>query len=173
MTGRLAQAPPGPLEWTVFRTRPGARLPTKAHPVEDAGWDLYYAAETGREDEPAQARSVGDSLLFELGTGLEMAFSPGWFFKIEARSGWARQHGVQVLAGVVDSGYRGEVVVLLRVPLVQGPDGASSPAWTIRHGDKIAQGVFLPVPIVTPVEVFGRGGLATSVRQEKGWGSSG
>lgn len=160
-------------EWRIHRIRSQAHLPAKAHPLEDAGWDLHYCAAEGRETDEPPSRELGDTLVLELGTGLEMAFSPGWFFRIEARSGWARQYGAQVLAGVVDSGYRGEVVVLLRVPLITAPDGRRSAAWRIRHGDKVAQGVFLPVPVVAPHEVGTAQELGNSLRQSRGWGSSG
>lgn len=159
------------LEWRVCRLRPSARLPTRAH-QHDAGWDLYYCAPEGQEGQPPALRTSGDLHFHELATGLSMAFSPGWVFKIEARSGLAVRHGVSVLAGVVDAGYRGELVVLLRVPVV-ADGGGVQPACAIRHGDKIAQGLFLPVPRTAPVEVDSVDALPQSQRGEGGWGSSG
>jgi dUTP pyrophosphatase len=149
------------LEWRVRRLRASAKLPTKAH-ADDAGWDLYYCAPEGSEGAAPSLTASGDARFVALPTGLAMAFSPGWVFKIEARSGWASKFGVSVLAGVVDAGYRGEVIVLLRVPA----DGSCR----IAHGDKIAQGLFLPVPEVAPVEVDE---LPGSLRGTKGWGSTG
>lgn len=159
------------LDWSVCRLRPAARLPTRAH-ASDAGWDLYYCAPEGREGEAPPLRSAGDIHFLELSTGLAMAFSIGWVFKIEARSGLAVRYGVSALAGVVDAGYRGEVVVLLRVPVVPDGGGVKS-VCPIKHGDRIAQGLFLPVPRTAPMEVDSAGGLPTSMRGEGGWGSSG
>ena len=158
------------LDWRIARLRAAARVPTRAHP-DDAGWDLYYCAPEGREHEAPALRTAGDIHFFELPTGLAMAFSPGWMFKIEARSGLAVKHGCSVLAGVVDAGYRGELVVLLRVPMTRDAERAV-PACTIKHGDRIAQGLFLPVPRVTPEEVAADA-LPPSHRGEGGWGSSG
>lgn len=156
------------IEWRVRRLRPSARLPARAH-ADDAGWDLFYCAAAGREGEPPPVKTCGDLHFLELPTGLQMAFSAGWVFKIEARSGLAVRHGISVLAGVVDAGYRGELVVLLRVPV--NSDG--SPAVPIKHGDKIAQGLFLPVPRTAPVEVHEAEELPASVRGAGGWGSTG
>lgn len=150
------------------RLRPAARLPARAH-ADDAGWDLFYCAPEGRETEPPPVKACGDHHWLELPTGLQMAFSAGWVFKIEARSGLAVRHGISVLAGVVDAGYRGELIVLLRVPV--NDDGSA--AVTIKHGDKIAQGLFLPVPRTQPVEVHSSDELPASVRGAGGWGSTG
>lgn len=147
------------------RLRAGARLPTRAH-TDDAGWDLYYCAPEGHEAAAPPLTACGDTHFVRLSTGLAMAFSPGWYFKIEARSGWASRYGVAVLAGVVDAGYRGEVVVLMRVPV----DADGRPLCRIAHGDKVAQGLFLPVPAVEPVEAAE---LPESLRGEAGWGSTG
>ena len=159
------------LQWRVHRLRAGARLPTRAHPG-DAGWDLCYCAPEAQDDRPPTLKRAGDLHFMECPTGLAMAFSPGWVFKIEARSGLASRHGVSVLAGVVDSGYRGELVVLLRVPVVV-EDGRVRCALSIAHGDRVAQGLFLPVPPVLPVEVESADQLPQSVRGAGGWGSSG
>ena len=153
------------LEWRVRKLRAAAKMPTRAH-ADDAGWDLYYCAPEGREGVAPPLTACGDARFVALPTGLAMAFSAGWVFKIEARSGWASKFGVSVLAGVVDAGYRGEVVVLLRVPV----DAEGRALFPIAHGDKVAQGLFLPVPAVTPVEVDE---LPASLRGEAGWGSTG
>lgn len=159
------------IDWRVRRLRAGARLPTRAHP-DDAGWDLYYCAPEGKENEPPLLRSNGDIHVYELSTGLSMAFSAGWVFKIEARSGLAVRYGISVLAGVVDAGFRGELIVLLGVPVERDANGVR-PLAKIAHGDRIAQGIFLPVPRTEPVEVFSNDDLPASVRGVGGWGSSG
>lgn len=81
------------------------------------------------------------------------------------RSGLARRHGISVVnsPGLIDSGYRGEVKVLLM---------NNDPAETFRiaAGDRIAQLVVTPVLMVEPVAQLE---LAESDRGERGFGSSG
>ena len=81
------------------------------------------------------------------------------------RSGLAREHGISLVnsPGLIDSGYRGEVRVLLL---------SNDPAETFRveAGDRIAQLVIVPVVLAEPVEVAA---LAESARGDGGFGSSG
>ena len=78
------------------------------------------------------------------------------------RSGLAVRHGVDTLAGVVDSDYRGEVKVVLinhgRVP------------FHVLAGDRIAQ---LLVQRVEQVEFAAEADLTTTVRGAGGFGSTG
>jgi len=81
------------------------------------------------------------------------------------RSGLARDHGISLVnsPGLIDSGYRGEVRVLLL---------NTDPADTFRvePGERIAQLVIVPIALVEPIEVES---LAESVRGDGGFGSSG
>jgi dUTP pyrophosphatase len=81
------------------------------------------------------------------------------------RSGLAREHGISLVnsPGLIDSGYRGEISVLLI---------NTDPAETFRvaPGDRIAQLVIAPVALAEPVEAES---LADSARGEGGFGSSG
>jgi dUTP pyrophosphatase len=81
------------------------------------------------------------------------------------RSGLARDHGIALVnaPGLIDSGYRGELRVLLL---------NTDPAETFRvePGDRIAQLVIAPIALVEPVEAES---LAESARGEGGFGSSG
>lgn len=81
------------------------------------------------------------------------------------RSGLARDHGIALVnaPGVIDSGYRGELRVLLL---------NTDPAETFRvePGDRIAQLLLTPIALAEPVEAAA---LADSVRGEGGFGSSG
>jgi dUTP pyrophosphatase len=81
------------------------------------------------------------------------------------RSGLARDHGIALVnaPGLIDSGYRGELRVLLL---------NTDPADTFRVsvGDRIAQLVLTPIALATPVEAPG---LAESTRGDGGFGSSG
>lgn len=131
----------------------GARVPTKAHPG-DAGWDIY--ASEAMDVGPGQTRIVK--------TGIALEIPEGWYGQIKSRSGLGAR-GLIVTAGVVDSGYRGEVGVVV-VNGNRGPEGG----FSFRPGDKIAQMVFLPVPEVDmtlTVELDG------SSRGRGGFGSTG
>ena len=82
------------------------------------------------------------------------------------RSGLAVKKGIDVFAGVVDSGYRGEV----KVCLFNAGSVWSVPSVSIAKGDRIAQILFQPVPSFQLQEVDS---LSTTQRGEGGFGSSG
>lgn len=86
----------------VKRLLPEAILPTRAHDT-DAGYDLYARKEA----------VVTFGHITRVPTGVAVEIPGGCAGLIWPRSGHARKAGVDVLAGVVDPGYRGEVVVLL------------------------------------------------------------
>ena len=91
-----------------------------------------------------------------------MAIPEGHAGLIWPRSGMAVKQGVDVFAGVVDSGYRGEVMVCLY-------NSSSSPV-EISKGDRIAQMLIQPVPLVRIAEVSN---LDDTSRGDGGFGSSG
>jgi dUTP pyrophosphatase len=129
---------------------PGAPLPTRGH-AGDAGWDLYCAGDG------VEIRSGATALV---PTGIALEIPAGWYGQIKSRSSLGAR-GVVVTAGVIDSGYRGEV----KVALIN-----TGEALALKRGDKIAQIVFLPVPDVT-IEVADS--LGPSSRGDKGFGSTG
>lgn len=97
-------------------------------------------------------------------TGLAVAIPEGLCGLVLPRSGNARRHGVGVVnaPGLIDSGYRGELTVLL---INHGQDTV-----TFRRGDRIAQLVVVTVPDVTWVEASE---LDDTRRGSGGFGSSG
>lgn len=99
-----------------------------------------------------------------ISTGIYMQLPEGYECQIRSRSGLAAKHGIQVLnsPGTIDSGYRGEVKVILK-------NNAYAP-YDIKKGDRIAQMVFAPVTTATITEVAE---LSDSVRGEGGLGSTG
>lgn len=110
------------------KVHPDAVLPSYAHP-SDAGMDL---------------RSVDDLTLAPgqralVHTGLVMQLPPLYEAQVRPRSGLALKNGVTVLntPGTIDSGYRGEVGVILI--------NLGHAAFDVRKGDKIAQMVIAPV----------------------------
>lgn len=145
--------------WPIKKLRPDAKLPTKAHPG-DAGWDFYYCPDDSGLVAPV---NMGGFAQYSIPTGLSMAIPEGWCLVWFCRSGFAKNHGVLIHNGVIDSGFRGELFVVLRVP-----DGG--PDIQLEAGTKLAQGLLIPVPFARPTEVFT---LPESSRGEQGWGSSG
>lgn len=104
--------------------RPEAKVPFYAHDT-DAGLDLCYANPKGSDTiiEPG-ARGF-------FPTGLAFAIPVGSVGLIWEKSGLSANHGLQVMAGVIDSGYRGEVSIILY--------NSSNERVSIKNGQKIAQ----------------------------------
>ena len=99
-----------------------------------------------------------------VGTGLAVAIPDGYAGFVQPRSGLATRHGIKIVntPGLVDSGYRGELRVILL-------NTDREHAFTIEPGTRIAQLVVLPVP---PVELRLVDDLPDSERGERGFGSS-
>ncbi len=128
----------------------GLPLPAYAHPY-DAGLDLRSRI--------TAVLLPGERKLIP--TGIKLAIPPGYVGIVKDRSGMALKHGLHTLAGVIDSGYRGEVGVVLL--------NTDKEKFTVRQGDRIAQILILPVTQVKLEE----GALTDTSRGDKGWGSSG
>ena len=128
-------------------------LPRQAYPG-DAGFDLAACERV--------VLSPGERVL--VGTGLAVAIPEGYAGFVQPRSGLAARHGITVVnsPGLVDSGYRGELRVILLNTDVSEP-------FTVEPGMRIAQLVVLPVPTVSLLEVEE---LAESERGVRGFGSS-
>ena len=141
------------IELPITRLREEAVVPERAY-TGDAGLDL--AACERVELGPGQRALVG--------TGLAVAIPEGYAGFVQPRSGLAARHGLSVVnsPGLVDSGYRGELrVVLLNTD--------TSKPFVVEPGMRIAQLVVLPVPEVELVEVDE---LPGSERGVRGFGSS-
>lgn len=117
-----------------------------------AGLDLY-ADEEGNL--PAGGRRI-------VGTGISMAIPKGYVGLIWPRSGLAVKHGIDTLAGVIDSDYRGEIKVAL---INFGPEDIF-----IRQGDRIAQLLVQPIAHFKMKEADE---LANTARGGNGFGSTG
>jgi dUTP pyrophosphatase len=139
------------MEIKVQRLNNEAIVPTKAN-LSDAGWDLY-AAEDAIID--PSAREV-------ISTGVAIAVPDGFVGLIWDRSSMAAKRGVHRFAGVIDSGYRGEIKVCLW--------NASDRYCVVNRGERIAQILFQQVPPFTLIEVFS---LDDTDRGRGGFGSSG
>ena len=138
----------------VRRLDSRAQLPTRAYPG-DAGLDLYALEDAVLE--PGERASIR--------TGIAVEIPEGEAGLVLPRSGLAARHGIALVnaPGLIDSGYRGEVRVLLL-------NTDRGEAFTIAGGDRIAQLVL--VKVQTP-EVVEADDLAVSERGAGGFGSSG
>jgi dUTP pyrophosphatase len=136
------------------RLVPHAREPERAH-EHDAGYDLR-AAEDARL-EPGERTSVG--------TGVAVAIPEGHAGLVLPRSGLAAKHGIALTnaPGLIDSGYRGEIRVLLL-------NTDRDEAFEIAAGDRIAQ---LVVVRVEPIEFEEAAELDDTSRAAAGFGSTG
>ncbi len=133
-----------------------ARVPVVAHPGEDLGYDLF--ALEGIALAPRATAKVRTGIAVEArdpNSGAPLGLL------VRDRSSMASR-GIATTGGVIDSGYRGEILVLMT--------NLGDATVELQAGEKIAQ--MVPVPVLTglvqQVET-----LEVSVRAEKGFGSSG
>lgn len=141
------------IELPIQRLRQEAVVPERAY-AGDAGLDLAAC----------ERAELGPGERVVVGTGLAVAIPKGYAGFVQPRSGLAARHGISVVnaPGLIDSGYRGEVrVVLLNTDRAE--------AFMIEPGMRIAQLVVLPVPALELVEVDE---LPESERGVRGFGSS-
>ena len=135
---------------------PGARPPEVAHPGEDLGYDLFALEAT--------ALAPRATLRVRTGIAVEARHPENGAplgLIVRDRSSVAAR-GIATTGGVIDAGYRGEILVLM-TNLTDAPQ-------ELKAGEKIAQ--MIPVPVLTgPVEQVES--LEDSARLAKGFGSSG
>jgi dUTP pyrophosphatase len=134
----------------------GARLPVVAHPGEDLGYDLF--ALDGMVLEPRSTVRARTGIAVEARHPLSGA---PLGLLVRDRSSMAAR-GIATTGGVIDAGYRGEILVLM-TNLGDGP-------IELKAGEKIAQ--MIPVPVLTGV-VEEVESLEESARAGRGFGSSG
>jgi dUTP pyrophosphatase len=134
----------------------GARAPVVAHPGEDLGYDLFSLEATVLT--PRSTVRVRTGVAVEARhpvTGVPLGLL------VRDRSSIAAR-GIATTAGVIDAGYRGEILILMT--------NLGSESVELKAGEKIAQ--MIPVPVLTgAVETVDS--LEDSARAEKGFGSSG
>ncbi|MGA3009963.1 MAG: dUTP diphosphatase [Terracidiphilus sp.] len=135
---------------------PGARAPVVAHPGEDLGYDLF--ALEGVALLPRSTVKVRTGIAVE---ARHPQTDAPLGLLVRDRSSMAAR-GVATTAGVIDPGYRGEILVLMT--------NLGDTPVELKAGEKIAQ--MIPVPILTG-SVHEVETLEDSARAEKGFGSSG
>lgn len=133
------------------KTHTDAKIPTKNH-IDDTGFDVY-SVET--KTIPARGSNVVD-------VGLEFAdMTPGFWVRVEGRSGLGFKHGIAPHPGIIDNGYRGTAGIKLY--------NNTDVDYTVSAGDRIAQFV-----VYKNYNVYmSEGTVSTSSRGAKGFGSSG
>ena len=141
------------MEISFRKLRDDAVVPARAY-EGDAGLDLTACERAVLA--PGERATVG--------TGLAVAIPEGHAGFVQPRSGLAMRHGITIVntPGLVDSGYRGELRVILL-----NTDPAE--AFVVEHGMRIAQLVIVPVPALELLEVDE---LPSSDRGVRGFGSS-
>jgi len=135
----------------IKKLRDSAILPVRATP-DAAGLDLFSAEAVVLQP---GARAV-------IPTGCAVAIPAGHVGLIWPRSGLAAKSGIDVLAGVIDADYRGELGVVL---VNHGGEPVA-----LSSGMRIAQLLVQPVAMPVPVEA---GELGDTVRGAGGYGSTG
>lgn len=140
----------------VMQLDPGARLPVVAHPGEDLGYDVF--ALEGVVLPPRGTVRVRTGIAVEArhpDSGKPLGLL------VRDRSSMAAR-GIATTGGVIDAGYRGEVLILMT--------NLGEASVELRAGEKIAQ--MIPVPVLTGA-VQETENLEDSARAAKGFGSSG
>ncbi|HEY9404827.1 MAG TPA: dUTP diphosphatase [Pyrinomonadaceae bacterium] len=135
-----------------LKLHPAAKLPARGS-AEAAGLDLFAVEEVTLEARGGRAM---------VRTGLSVAIPRGFYGRVAPRSGLAVRHGLDVLAGVVDSDYRGEIMCALV------NHGAET--LTLEAGQRVAQ--LIVEAIITPEPAWADA-LEETARGEGGFGSTG
>lgn len=140
------------LEINVKKLSENAIIPTQGTKFA-AGYDLYAAEDS--------VVVCGTRKLIK--TNISMEITPGYYGRIAPRSGLAYKSGIDVLAGVIDSDYRGDIGVILY-------NTDKNIDFEIKKGDRIAQIIFEACYSATLNTVEN---LDNTLRQTGGYGSTG
>ncbi len=136
----------------VKKLDPRAKLPSYVHPG-DAGLDFFALEDTVVRAGERQA---------DIRTGVAIAIPQGYVGLFWDKSGLAAKYGLKVMAGVIDSGYRGELLLTLF--------NTSDKDYHFKAGDKVMQLVVQPVEQAEIMEVQE---LSETPRGSSGFGSTG
>lgn len=128
-----------------------AILPTRGSQYA-AGLDLYSV---GDVTIPARGQAP-------VAIGLSVAVPVGYYARVAPRSGLAFKQGINIMAGVVDSDYRGELICLLA--------NHTDTDYQVKSGDRVAQLIIEQILLPNPIFVDD---LPATVRGEGGFGSTG
>lgn len=135
----------------VKRLHPHVRLPEYAYPG-DAGMDIFTPE---RVMVPAHGRAI-------VSAGIALEIPDGYAGFIWSKSGLMAHHGISLTPGVIDSSYRGELMLVL--------ENTSDADYTFEAGDKVAQ---MLIQSFTRAELAEVEELTSTERGEARFGSSG
>ena len=141
---------------SFIKTHPDAKLPERKYKepsIGDTGYDIYSI-----EDVEIEAHSTKIVQI-----GLDIGYiQPGYWIRIESRSGLFFKHGITSFPGVIDCSYRGK----LGAALINNTDIP----YTVKSGDRIAQ--LVVYKLIEP-EITWAVKKDETIRGDKGFGSSG
>lgn len=135
----------------VKKLHPEAKMPTYAH-AGDAGMDLYAIEDT----------EVLTGQVVKVKSGLAMEIPEGFVGLCWTKSGLANNHKIKISSGVIDSGYRGEVLM--------GVINLGTEPYLFHKGDKVLQ---MLIQRVEHPELIEAEELTDTSRGEGGFGSTG
>lgn len=156
VTFELAEVPRQRITVQIEKISPNAKIPEYAHKT-DAGADIFAAEEVSIQ--PNETKIIQ--------TGIKIAIPVGYEIQIRPRSGLSAKTGLRIAnsPGTLDSGYRGPVGVIMH--------NTSEKIEIIKVGDKIAQMVISPVPMIKWEETViddnterGTGGFGSTDKKE-------
>ena len=145
----------------IKKLSPTAKIPTKGT-YASAGYDLY--ADIVSENDDVDQVTIMPHQTLMVSTGISVEIPEGYFGGIFARSGLSTRRGLRLAncLGVLDSDFRGEVIVALH--------NDSSTPQTFSNHDRIAQLVILPY---LPIEFNEVDELNQTERGDGGFGHTG
>ena len=153
------------IELLVKKLHKDAKLPTKAHPGEDAAFDIYSIEDISLSCDCRSRTLIVENMnlpkMVEIHTGIAISVPNNYYVQVMCRSGLGRK-GLKLHLGILDAGYRNEVTIL--------GQNCGTETIQVKKGDRVAQLLILPVPDVKVVEV---NELPKSERGNNGFGSSG
>lgn len=136
----------------IKKLNDSAIIPTRGHET-DAGLDLYALKDY----------EIFPRNRYLIQTGISLEIPEGYYGRVAPRSGLAVKYGIDVFAGVVDSSYRGELMVLLY-------NSNEIETFVIKKGDRIAQ-LIIEKHYNFPIEIVYT--LSDTNRGSGGFGSTG
>jgi dUTP pyrophosphatase len=139
------------MEIKITKLHPDAKIPQYAH-HNDAGMDLFCV----------ETITINPGERLQIKTGIAMEIPDGYVGLVWDKSGLSQKFGLKTLGGVVDSGYRGEIMV--------GMYNLSTEPYVFEVGHKVAQMLIQKVEQPSIVEVEE---LSESVRGDNAFGSTG
>lgn len=145
------------IQLKVKKVSVAAKIPEAA----TAGAACFDLSADFSRDEAFEKTSVENMVI---PTGLAFEVPPGYAMMVYSRSGQGFNNNTRLAncVGIIDSDYRGEVMVKLT-----RDDGEPI---TVKHGERVAQAMIIPVPVVEILEVDA---LSSTARGEGGLGSTG